>query len=112
MPVFPAVASTIVPPGLRLPSASARRMIPLAARSFTLPPGIQVFQLGEDAGGIAGNQLLQLQDGSVADQLGNVVSDAQAIAFDGFCPHPTGYGSGSGASIGECSTWHLALSTL
>jgi len=39
MPVLPAVPSTMVPPGASLPSASARRMMPLAARSLILPPG-------------------------------------------------------------------------
>ena len=70
---------------------------------FYAAAGIQVFQLGEDPGGIIRNQLLQLQDGSVADELGNVVGDAQALAFDAFCLHPTGYGSGSRASIGKHS---------
>ena len=55
--------------------------------------GIEVLQLGKDAGNVVRNQLLELQDGSVADQLGNVVSDAQALAFDGFWLHSTGYGT-------------------
>ena len=39
MPVFPAVPSTITPPGFSRPRASASRTIPSAARSFTEPPG-------------------------------------------------------------------------
>src|SRR6266849_3812019 len=49
MPVLPAVASTIVPPGVRRPSFSAARMIPLAARSFTLPPGLRYSNLAYTA---------------------------------------------------------------
>jgi hypothetical protein len=40
MPVFPLVASTIVPPGLRLPSASAASMIDAPMRSFTELAGL------------------------------------------------------------------------
>ncbi len=40
MPVLPAVPSTIVPPGLSSPCASASRMIHSAARSFTEAPGL------------------------------------------------------------------------
>ena len=39
MPVFPAVPSTIVPPGRRRPFASASRIIYRAALSFTDCPG-------------------------------------------------------------------------
>ena len=60
---------------------------------------VQIFQLGEDAGRVARNQFLQLKNGSFADQLGDVISNAQARALDGLCPHTTGYGSGGGASI-------------
>jgi hypothetical protein len=42
-----------------------------------------------------------LQNGSVADELGNIVGDAQALAFDALCLHSTGYGRGSRASIGN-----------
>src|ERR1700690_2034681 len=41
MPVFPAVGSTIVPPGLRKPFSSASRIIPIPMRSFTEPPGFR-----------------------------------------------------------------------
>src|SRR5579863_10159758 len=54
MPVFPAVASTIVPPETNFPSCSARLMIPIAARSFTLPPGFRYSSLAKtsaDPGG-------------------------------------------------------------
>jgi hypothetical protein len=37
--VLPAVASMIVPPGLRLPSASAASIIERATRSLIEPPG-------------------------------------------------------------------------
>src|SRR5215471_14500511 len=47
MPVLPAVASTIVPPERILPSCSARRMMPIAARSFTLPPGFRYSSLAK-----------------------------------------------------------------
>src|SRR5476651_2359829 len=39
MPVLPAVPSTIAPPGLRAPLATASWMIASAARSLTDPPG-------------------------------------------------------------------------
>ena len=39
MPVFPAVPSTIVPPGRNRPRASASAMMASPARSFTEPPG-------------------------------------------------------------------------
>src|SRR5450631_2825299 len=54
IPVFPAVASTIVPPGLSFPSCSARRMIPMAARSFTLPPGFRYSSLANTCADPAG----------------------------------------------------------
>ncbi len=38
-PVFPLVASTIVPPGLRRPSSSASSIMASPIRSFTEPPG-------------------------------------------------------------------------
>src|SRR5580658_6669037 len=41
MPVFPAVPSTIVPPGLSTPRVSASSTIPRAARSLTDPPGFR-----------------------------------------------------------------------
>src|SRR6185436_16868795 len=41
IPVFPAVASTITAPIFNFPSRSAARMIPIAARSLTLPPGFR-----------------------------------------------------------------------
>ena len=41
MPVFPLEASTIVPPGLRRPSASAARTIASAVRSLTLDAGLK-----------------------------------------------------------------------
>ncbi len=39
MPVFPAVPSTMSPPGFNVPRAMASRTIYSAARSFTEPPG-------------------------------------------------------------------------
>jgi len=44
-PVFPAVASMMVPPGLSFPERSASSIIPMAARSFTLPPGFMYSSL-------------------------------------------------------------------
>jgi len=40
-PVFPDVASTMSPPGLRRPSRSAASIIAMPIRSFTEPPGFQ-----------------------------------------------------------------------
>ena len=40
-PVLPLVGSTIVPPGLSLPSRSAASIILTAIRSFTDPPGLR-----------------------------------------------------------------------
>src|SRR5579864_8936605 len=54
MPVFPAVASTMVPPGGSFPSCSARRMMPMAARSFTLPPGFRYSSLAKTSAEPAG----------------------------------------------------------
>ena len=39
IPVFPAVGSMIVAPGLSSPFSSASRIMPSAARSLTEPPG-------------------------------------------------------------------------
>ena len=39
-PVLPAVASTIVPPGLSRPSFSAASIIETPIRSLKLPPGL------------------------------------------------------------------------
>jgi hypothetical protein len=81
MPVFPAVASTIVPPGASLPfllrppdNPDGRAVLHASAR-------VQVFELGEDVGRPGRNQPLQSQHGSPADQLGNVVGDAQMGDF-------------------------------
>ena len=41
MPVFPLVASRMVPPGLRRPSASAARTIDSAVRSLMLAAGLK-----------------------------------------------------------------------
>src|SRR5450759_179987 len=56
MPVFPAVASMTVPPRFSLPSRSARSIKPMAARSFTLPPGFRYSSLAKisaDPGGVS-----------------------------------------------------------
>src|ERR1019366_6895795 len=56
MPVFPAVASMPVPPRFSLPSRSARSIKPMAARSFTLPPGFMYSSLAKisaDPGGVS-----------------------------------------------------------
>src|SRR5204863_2956646 len=45
--VFPAVASTMTPPLWSKPSFSARWIIPIAARSFTLPPGFRYSSLAK-----------------------------------------------------------------
>src|SRR3984893_3677122 len=47
MPVFPAVASMTVPPGFSLPVRSASLIKPMAARSFTLPPGFRYSSLAK-----------------------------------------------------------------
>src|SRR5664280_2623942 len=41
IPVFPAVPSTIVPPGRNVPAASAASIMNFAARSLTEPPGLR-----------------------------------------------------------------------
>ncbi len=41
MPVLPEVGSTIVPPGLSAPEASAASIMRIAIRSFTEPPGLK-----------------------------------------------------------------------
>jgi len=53
---------------------------------------IQVLQLGEHIRRPGRNQPLQLQHGSFADQLGDVVGYAQAGHFRSFRSHLTGYG--------------------
>ena len=42
------------------------------------PARVQVFELGEHVGGSGGDQALQLQHRSLADQLGNIIGNAQA----------------------------------
>jgi hypothetical protein len=52
-PVLPALASTMVPPGLqRAAPLSASSTIASAARSFTLPPGREVLELHEHLGAL------------------------------------------------------------
>src|SRR5438552_10769453 len=60
---------------------------------------IQVFQLGVDFRCAWGNNSLQMKDRSFAHEIGYVVSDAQAGAFDALGSHSTGYGS-----VGVAST--------
>jgi hypothetical protein len=48
---------------------------------FYAAPGVEVFELGEDVGGSRRNQPFQLKHGGFADQLSNVVGDAQAGHF-------------------------------
>ena len=66
-PVFPEVASTIVPPSWRSPRASASSTMASAMRSLTDPPGIQAFELGEDAGGASG-KVPELDERGPADE--------------------------------------------
>ena len=47
IPVLPLVPSTIVPPGLKRPSASASSIILSAIRSFTELPGLKVSYLAK-----------------------------------------------------------------
>src|SRR5208337_2347572 len=63
IPVFPAVASTMVPPGASLPSCSALRMIPMAARSFTLPPGFKYSSLAKMSAELAGTSRFKRRRG-------------------------------------------------
>ena len=67
--------------GLKLPFSSARRMMPMAARSFTLPPGFRYSSLTKTIGGAGGRDSLELQERSFADELGDVVGNAQAGAI-------------------------------
>src|SRR5579864_4211686 len=58
MPVLPAVATTIVAPGASFPSCSALRMMPIAARSFTLPPGLRYSSLANTSADPRGTRRL------------------------------------------------------
>ena len=95
--------------GLELPFRFSAQNDSAGGAIFHAAAGVQVFQLGKDVRGTVRDELLQLQDGSVADQLGNVVSDAQALALDAFCLHPTGYGSGKRSVNWEGSNGQLAI---
>ena len=77
MPVFPAVASMIVPPGRSCPSSSASRNDPDRRAVFHTSARVQVLQLCEHFGAAGRRQLLQLQHGSFADELRDVVGDAE-----------------------------------
>src|SRR3954469_10717689 len=50
MPVLPLVGSTIVPPGLSAPLASAASTMRTAMRSFTDPPGLRYSTLASTSG--------------------------------------------------------------
>src|ERR1700679_3064131 len=56
-PVLPAVASTIVPPGLSLPSRSAASIIDLPMRSLIEPPGFWLSSLTNRRHGPVSNLL-------------------------------------------------------
>src|SRR5580704_1948274 len=58
---------------------------------FHTTAGVQVFELGEYVSRSRGDQALQLQHGSLADQLGDVVGDSQAGHFLILVRHLTGY---------------------
>src|SRR5713101_2878607 len=81
IPVFPAVASTMVPPGA-LDQAYGRAVFHAAA-------GIQIFQFDENVGRSRWHKLLQLQHRGIAYQFGDVITDAQA-RVGGRRGHPTG----------------------
>ncbi len=99
MPVLPAVASTMVPPGFQPTFRFGPQDDSDGGAVFHAAARIQVFELGVDVGRTGGNQFFQSQDRSVADQLGDVVGDAQAASLGFLGAHPTEYGSGAGASM-------------
>ncbi len=63
MPVFPEVPSTMVPPGLRRPSASASSTIFKAMRSLTEFPGLKNSTLANTKASISEVILLSLISG-------------------------------------------------
>ncbi len=81
MPVFPAVASTMVPPGLSLPSCSARADDADGCPILYAAAWIQVFELRENVRGTGWNQPFHPQHGSFTDKLSDVVGNAQAGHF-------------------------------
>ena len=58
---------------------------------FDAAAGIEIFELGENVGGARRHQALKLKHGSLADQLSDIVGDAQAGHFGGFHGHTSGY---------------------
>src|SRR6187399_3153049 len=63
MPVLPEVGSTIVPPGLSLPSRSAASIMRLAMRSLLDPPGFTYSILASTVALIPSVTLLSLTNG-------------------------------------------------
>ena len=90
-PRIPRRRSTIVPPGRELPFLLRPPDDPNRSPVFHAAARIQILQLGKNVRRSGRNQPLQLQHGSFADQLGNVVGDAQAGHFRIFRAHLTGY---------------------
>ena len=79
--MLPDVGSTIVPPGFSRPSRSAASIIAIATRSFTLPPGFDRLDLGEQralqAFGLA--QPAQAHERRVADEVEDRVGEVHRL---------------------------------
>ena len=67
------VGSTIVPPGLSSPDASAASIMRRAMRSFTDPPGLRYSTLASTVAGDALGDRVELDEGRVADEVGDVL---------------------------------------
>ncbi len=79
VPVLPEVGSTIVPPGLSLPSRSAASISATATRSLIEPPGIEVLDLRDQLRRQSGPDPREAHQRRVTDRVENRI-------LDGGCP--------------------------
>ena len=62
-------------------------MMPMAARSFTLPPGFRYSSLAKTRRGAGANDPFELENRGFADQFSNIVGDARGGCFEALAAH-------------------------
>ena len=80
IPVLPLVGSTTIVSGPMSPAAWAASIIETPMRSLTLLAGLKNSSLATTCAGCAVSDLVDADQGGVADELGDVVGDAHDLS--------------------------------